>query len=44
VVGVQVGDEDAVLVVELEARVGECVQGIQAAVDLVDVAADLQGR
>jgi hypothetical protein len=44
VVGVQVRDEHAFQVVESQPRVGECVQGAQAAVDLIEVAADLQRR
>jgi hypothetical protein len=44
VVGVQVSDEHALQVVESKPRVGEGIQGAQAAVDLIDVAADLQRR
>jgi hypothetical protein len=40
VVDVQVGDEHAFQVVESQPRVGKGAQGAQAAVDLIDVAAD----
>jgi hypothetical protein len=42
VIGVQVRDEHASQLVEFEAGVGEGVQRAEAAVDLVDVVADLQ--
>jgi hypothetical protein len=44
VVGVQVSDEHALQVVESQTRVGEGIQRTQATVDLIDVAANFQGR